>query len=278
MARWYARPAMSQGPPLPPHPQDYGAPPAAGLRLPGAWSQPAPPPPTAGPGFAPGDIFRGLGLAALVFFSVFLIGFGVFALIDDDPTENAEFVATAIIVLIVDVLALVLVPVLVLRGRGVARLLGLRAPSLSAVGWGLAALIAAWIAIVGYQLIVEALEIEWLEPVSAIDGEESFSVLAAVLIGVAVLLMAPLAEEIFHRGFLVGAIRRRWGPIAAVVISAALFSALHFDVGSLIPFFVVGVAFALAYLKSGSLWASISAHFVFNLVAFIVTLTERGVA
>ena len=271
---------MPQGPTLPPHPQDYGAPPGAGLRLPDAWSQPpAPaPPPGAGAGFAPGDIFRGLGLAAVVFFITFLIGFGVFALIDDDPTENAEFVATAIIVLVVDLLALILVPLLVLRGRGAARLLGLRAPSMSALGWGLAALVAAWIVIVAYQLIVEALEIEWLEPVSAIDGEESFSVLAAVLIGVAVLLMAPLAEEIFHRGFLVGAIARRWGPAAAVVISAAIFSALHFDVGSLIPFFVVGVAFALAYLKSRNLWASISAHFIFNLVAFAVTVSERGVS
>ena len=277
---------MPQGPTLPPHPQDYGAPPGAGLRLPAAWSQPPPPapppghpaPPAMGRGFAPGDIFRGLGLTAVVFFITFLIGFGVFALIDDDPTENAEFVATAIIVFIVDLLALILVPLFVLRGRGAARLLGLRAPSMSALGWGMAALVAAWIVVVAYQVLVDALDIEVLKPVSAIDGEESFTVLAAVLIGVAVLLMAPLAEEIFHRGFLVGAIARRWGPAAAVVISAAIFSALHFDVGSLIPFFIVGVAFALAYLKSRNLWASISAHFIFNLVAFAVTVSERGVS
>ena len=228
-------------------------------------------------GFLPGDIVRGLGLAAAAFFLTFLVGLAVFAAIDDDPSENTEFVAIAIIVIVVDVLALMLVPALVLRGRGAARLLGLRAPSWRALGWGLTALVAAWITIVAYQAVVEALEIEWLEPVSAIDGEDSFTVLAAALTGVAVLLVAPLAEEIFHRGFLVGAIRRRWGAIAAVPLSAAIFSALHFDVGSLIPFFVVGVAFALAYLKSGNLWASISAHFVFNLVAFVVTVADRGV-
>ncbi len=272
---------MPHGPTLPPHPQDYGAPPGAGLRLPAAWSQPPPPghpaPSTMGRGFAPGDIFRGLGLTAVVFFITFLIGFGVFALIDDDPTENAEFVATAIIVFIVDLLALILVPLFVLRGRGAARLLGLRAPSMSALGWGMAALVAAWIVVVAYQVLVDALDIEVLKPVSAIHGEESFTMLAVVLTGIAVLLMAPLAEEIFHRGFLVGAIARRWGPAAAVVISAAIFSVLHFDVGSLIPFFIVGVAFALAYLKSRNLWASISAHFIFNLVAFAVTVSERGV-
>ena len=269
---------MPDGPPMPPHPQNYGASPGDGLRLPGAWTRPpAPPSPGVGEGFVPSDIVRGLGLAAAVFFLTFLVGLAIFAAVDDDPSENAEFVATAIIVLVVDVLALILVPALVLRGRGAARLLGLRAPSWRALGWGLTALVAAWIAIVAYQAIVEALEIEWLEPVSAIDGEDSFTVLAAVLTGVAVLLMAPLAEEIFHRGFLVGAIRRRWGVVVAVPLSAAIFSALHFDVGSLIPFFVVGVAFALAYLKSGNLWASISAHFVFNLVAFIVTVADRGV-
>ena len=95
-----------------------------------------------GEGFVPSDIVRGLGLAAAVFFLTFLVGLAIFAAIDDDPSENAEFVATAIIVLVVDVLALMLVPALVLRGRGAARLLGLRAPTWRALGWGLTALVA----------------------------------------------------------------------------------------------------------------------------------------
>ena len=183
----------------------------------------------------------------------------------------------AIIVFVVDLIALIVVPFALLRGRGAAALLGLRRPTMPALGWGMGALIASWISLVAYQAIVDAIGVEALEPVSAIDGEEAFTVAAAVLTGIAVVLMAPFAEELFHRGFLVGAIARRWGATVAVVVSAAIFSALHFDVGSLIPFFIVGVVFAVAYLRSRNLWASITAHFLFNVVAFAVTVSDRGV-
>ena len=288
------------GPSLPPPPGDYvadpasreGSPPAASgesAKIPAGWSQappgltpddggPAPALPPLGSGFRPNDIFIGFGLSTAAFLFLFLIGLGIFAAIDEDPSENAEFVAIAIVVFIVDAVALVLVPFLLLRDRGAATLLGLRRPTVTALGWGLAALIASWVSLAIYTAIVDALDVEALDPVSAIDGDDAFTVLAAVLTGVAVVLMAPFAEEIFHRGFLVGAMARRWGTPVAVIISAAIFSALHFDVGSLIPFFIVGLIFAVAYLRSGNLWASISAHFVFNLVAFIVTLTDRGVS
>ena len=209
---------------------------------------------------------------------VFGIGFAIFDTIEPDPSENDEFIGTAIIVFFVDALALIAVPLAVLRGRQALRLVGLHAPTMSALGWGLAALIASWISLAAYQGIVDLIDVEALEPVSAIEGDDEFTILAAVLTGIAVLVMAPLAEEIFHRGFLIGAVARRLGLVAGVVVSAVIFSALHFDVGSLIPFFLVGVIFAIAYIKSGNLWASISAHFVFNLVAFIVTVTDRGIA
>jgi len=291
---------MSDGPLLPPPPRGYESRPASrpvgatdSPRLPDDWSSltadagaPLGPDagggtdagaPARGHGFRPNDIFLGLGLSAAAFFITFGIGIGIFEAIEPDPTENDDFVAIAIIVVFVDLFALILAPFFVLRGRDAARLVGLRAPTIPALGWGLAALIASWISLAVYQVIIDAIDVEALEPVSAIDGDDEFTVLAAVLTGVAVMVMAPISEEIFHRGFLVGAIARRFGVVVGVVVSAAIFSALHFDVGSLIPFFLVGVIFAVAYVKSGNLWASISAHFVFNLVAFIVTVTDRGI-
>ena len=91
-------------------------------------------------------------------------------------------------------------------------------------------------------------------------------------------LVAPFAEEIFHRGFLVGALARNWGPRIAVLVSAAIFSGLHFDVGSLIPFFLIGVVFALIYVRSRDLGTSILTHLLFNAIGFAVTVSERGVA
>ena len=231
-----------------------------------------------GAGFRPNDIFVGFALSALAFFLIFGLGLAIFAAIEDDPSENAEFIGIAIIVFFVDLIALILVPMLVLQGRNPSRLLGLLRPTMPALGWGLGALIASWVSLGLYQVIIDAIDVPALEPVSAIEGDEQFTVLAAVLTGIAVIVMAPIAEEIFHRGFLVGAMARRLGPAGGVVISASIFSALHFDVGSLIPFFIIGVVFGVAYVKSRNLWAPISAHFIFNLVAFIFTVSDRGVS
>ena len=44
-----------------------------------------------------------------------------------------------------------------------------------------------------------------------------------------VVTAAPIAEELFFRGFALPAMARSWGPVAAVIVSGALFSGLHGD-------------------------------------------------
>ncbi|MCC7552300.1 CPBP family intramembrane metalloprotease [Candidatus Micrarchaeota archaeon] len=76
------------------------------------------------------------------------------------------------------------------------------------------------------------------------------------------IILAPLAEEIFFRGFLYKKI--------GIWISAVIFALLHFSYGSIVE---IAVAFAIAlfltylFIKTKSLWPSIIAHSLFNLFA-----------
>lgn len=94
----------------------------------------------------------------------------------------------------------------------------------------------------------------------------------AALVGAALLVtvMAPLAEELFFRGFIFGGLRRRGLPVA-LLVSGAAFGAAHgasSPVGFLLPLAVLGVLLALVYEWSGSLYASIGLHWLNNAVAF----------
>ena len=230
-------------------------------------------------GFRRNTLALGFAWALAVF--VLLQGLGIAALLalTSDPSDEAERLAALIVTLVVDVVALAVVPLWVLGGprRGLAAL-GLRRPSLLTLGWGLVGLGAAYVTLGIYVGIVELIGVEALEPISTIDEDVIYDhVYLVALTGLLAVIVAPLTEEIFYRGFLVGGIAHRWGIPVALVASSVLFAAVHIDVGSLIPFALIGVIFALVYLRSGNLFSAVLAHFLFNVIAFVATVVDRGV-
>jgi membrane protease YdiL (CAAX protease family) len=99
-----------------------------------------------------------------------------------------------------------------------------------------------------------------------------------IVLGVLSLAVAPLMEETFFRGFVFGGLRSRWGAAAAAGASGLLFAVAHIgNPGTMYlipPVAAIGALFAWGYLVSGSLLASILAHFLFNLVAFTAGISE----
>lgn len=86
-------------------------------------------------------------------------------------------------------------------------------------------------------------------------------------------LLAPLAEEILFRGFLLPSwSKSRLGPIGAVVAISALFGALHFfyDVCGMGTIALAGLVWGWLRLRSGSLLPSLLAHCLGNAHAVIV--------
>jgi hypothetical protein len=222
-----------------------------------------------------------VGLAWIfgVFIALQVVAAGILIAFDADPTDEAEQLTALLATLVADAVALVGIPLWLLGGRiaGV-RALGLRKPSWSVVGWGIAGLALSYVALGIYVGLVAVIGIDELEPVSAIDDDSIFrNAYLVAITGIVVVFVAPIAEEIFFRGFLIGGIARRWSLIPAVVVSAAVFAAIHVDVGSLIPFAIIGVIFAFIYLRSGNLLSSVVAHTLFNTIAFLGLVADRGV-
>jgi membrane protease YdiL (CAAX protease family) len=78
--------------------------------------------------------------------------------------------------------------------------------------------------------------------------------------------IAPIVEEFVFRFFIYGVIKRYFGCLAGVILSAALFAAAHAHFPSFVPLFVLGSCFAIAYEWSGSLLVSMTMHSLFNSV------------
>lgn len=88
----------------------------------------------------------------------------------------------------------------------------------------------------------------------------------------ALIIAAPLFEELFFRGFLISGFSSTIvGPIGAIAISAALWAAIHlqYELYIIGLIFILGVVLGIARLKSGSVLLTIGLHSFVNLVATI---------
>jgi len=91
------------------------------------------------------------------------------------------------------------------------------------------------------------------------------------LLAIEIVILAPLAEEMFFRGFLYRFLRGRFSFILSAVVSSAVFSLLHYNISSFLGIFVLGLCFAYIYEKKQSLVYPVILHFLHNLftLAFI---------
>jgi uncharacterized protein len=93
----------------------------------------------------------------------------------------------------------------------------------------------------------------------------------------ALVVAAPLFEELFFRGFLLEGFRRsRLGSGGAIALTAALWAAIHLQYGpfDLAAVAVLGVVLGVIRLRTGSLWSCVAAHALVNLVATVQTALE----
>ncbi|MBI2766130.1 MAG: CPBP family intramembrane metalloprotease [Chloroflexi bacterium] len=136
------------------------------------------------------------------------------------------------------------------------------------------AVIAAYGFVAVYAVAVRSIGYGPLIPQSTLPESVARDALALSMAGVVALVVAPLTEEIFFRGFVFGGLLR-WGFWPAASLSGALFTLSHLDTGSIIPFFVVGVVMAWLFWWRGTLWDNITFHFLFNFTSFALLVATR---
>ncbi len=144
----------------------------------------------------------------------------------------------------------------------------LRAPFWRTVG-KMAVVMASYVV-----LLAVYAELVKLAPDSAPDklgaATSNLHMLAFVVL---VAVLAPVAEEFFFRGLLYRALANSVGVAGGAVVSGLLFGAMHIDslaserLLQVVPLAILGIAFALLYHWSGTLYAPIALHATNNSMA-----------
>jgi CAAX protease family protein len=163
---------------------------------------------------------------------------------------------------------------LLLRGRNPVELFGLQAASLSA---NFKAACVGLLAALPLVYFIHSLYLVALgargEPQPLIQFLAQNRILEDrfLLIGTA-LVIAPVAEELIFRGYIFGVLRRYTGKWWALLISALVFAAIHAHIPSLAGLFALAITLTLVYEGTGSLWAAILMHSLFNAITVVFTL------
>lgn len=120
-----------------------------------------------------------------------------------------------------------------------------------------------------YEIGIGALGFEPQKPVFEIFGDNIFGIIIAGLIA---LVIAPFAEEIFFRGFMLQTIAKNISPAWGVVLTAMIFASVHFEFQSIMPLLILSLVLNILFIKTKSIWPGIIFHIFNNTAAFIIVL------
>ena len=224
-----------------------------------------------------------LGFSAVVLAAFFAIQTGVtLALVawggypSDDTamalesaSSNGFLLAIATLISTPICTALVVLFARLRRGAPIREYLGLTAPTRRQIwGWILAtaALVASSDAL-GYVLDRPAVPAWMVETYRTAVFAPAFFI--------AIVIVAPVFEEVFFRGFLFQGIRRsRLGAIGALGITSFLWAIIHlqydaFDIGQI---FILGLLLGVARLSTGSTHLTMAMHCLANVWATVEVL------
>lgn len=117
--------------------------------------------------------------------------------------------------------------------------------------------------------------------VSYLDAFENLELGSPLSFFMAVVIMAPLFEELLFRGWVFNQIQRKLSVGLAVVLSGVLFGVYHLNVFQGTFASILGIVLGLSLLWTNSIWIPITIHLVNNLLSWLFGLdaiAERIVA
>ena len=105
---------------------------------------------------------------------------------------------------------------------------------------------------------------EMFQDIFQIMVEEKRSYLSALFSAV---VIAPVGEEIVHRGIILKGLLAHYTQNRAIVWSAVLFGLMHLNPWQFPVIFILGLVFAYWVIQTESLWPAILGHALHNLIA-----------
>jgi membrane protease YdiL (CAAX protease family) len=87
----------------------------------------------------------------------------------------------------------------------------------------------------------------------------------------AIVVLAPLGEEVLCRGIIYGKLKREFGLWTALVLQAVIFGVMHKSLMQAVLAVAVGLILGLVREETGTVWFSWVGHMVLNLVAVVMS-------
>jgi membrane protease YdiL (CAAX protease family) len=205
-------------------------------------------------------------IAALLLIGWFVLNIVAATRLEPAVLQTRELILTGVVSLSV---VLGLSVMLFLRGFNVVWLGGF-----SRLGFGRIVSTAAVLLLAAYPLLFAADLVSRLflgegagrqQIIEMFTGSETLQ--QRILIIVLAVTVAPFAEEFIFRFFLFGVLKRYLGRGLGLLLNALLFGAVHVHLPSLLPLFVLGACFTLAYEWTGSILVSMTMHALFNFLS-----------
>lgn len=211
--------------------------------------------------------------AVIAAFVVLVVGAGVLSLtaISDHALEAILVFATSLLLLVFAILLWLGLPA-ANRRAAVAVKGALPKAVAIGVGMGLALVVGAGLILLAGSAVDSNVE-RRLDEVESI-GTAPWQLVLTVS---ALVVLAPLGEELLFRGLLLRGLARRMPFWPAALISSALFASAHADAYVLWPraIALVGTGLVLAWVyRRRGYWASVSAHATVNVVAAVALVAS----
>lgn len=128
--------------------------------------------------------------------------------------------------------------------------------------------------ILAFRLVFDNSLTFWVSKISMPDfingAFEDLSVSPIILI-LSAAVIAPIYEEIIFRGIILKGMAKKINPNIAIVVSAFLFALAHLNIPQGINAFLLGLVVGFIYLRTESIYLSIFAHIVNNILALSVS-------
>jgi membrane protease YdiL (CAAX protease family) len=89
-------------------------------------------------------------------------------------------------------------------------------------------------------------------------------------------VLAPMIEELFFRGFLLTYLKNHMSTWVALIVSAGIFAIAHQNLDSVLPLWLLGIVLGVAYEHTGSILLPMGIHACFNLTTGLTLLAQRA--